>query len=321
MVALVILSFMMAVVFIIISGTGKIWRNSMAKIEAFQAARAGFEAMTRRLSQATLNNYYDYFDVGGHAAADPDYSGIPNRYGRQSELHFAADTGLLPRQVSSAVFFQALLGQTSDSAWEDLPNALNAVGYYVTYNSDVEAGSRPGFISAALTPLKWRFRLMEYVQPLQSLEIYKTANITGNGWFATGSMAAGNVSNTRALADNIVCLVILPKKSSLDDESVTELSPDYVYNSRVTWTGTRQPEQMNQLPPLVQVVMVAIDEPSAQRICLNAEVPDLGVESLFRQAARLEEDLRLLTTTLEQERINYQVFRANIAIRGAKWSR
>ncbi len=40
--------------------TGEIWRRSSTKIEQFQQARRGFEVMTRRISQATLNTYWDY---------------------------------------------------------------------------------------------------------------------------------------------------------------------------------------------------------------------------------------------------------------------
>ena len=37
--------------------TGKIWTRTSSKVSQFQATRAAFDAMTRNLSQATLNTY------------------------------------------------------------------------------------------------------------------------------------------------------------------------------------------------------------------------------------------------------------------------
>jgi prepilin-type N-terminal cleavage/methylation domain-containing protein len=43
------------------------WRGTAEKVDKFQGARDGFEAMTRRISQATLNTYWDYYDISGVA--------------------------------------------------------------------------------------------------------------------------------------------------------------------------------------------------------------------------------------------------------------
>ncbi len=37
-----------------------IYRRMRSRIDTFQEARAGFETVTRRLSQAMLNTYWDY---------------------------------------------------------------------------------------------------------------------------------------------------------------------------------------------------------------------------------------------------------------------
>ena len=62
LVSVVVLLIIMGIIFQITSETGSLWKGTTAKIQAFQAARAGFESMSRRISQATLNTYYDYFD-------------------------------------------------------------------------------------------------------------------------------------------------------------------------------------------------------------------------------------------------------------------
>ncbi|HSI83458.1 MAG: hypothetical protein ACAI35_22865 [Candidatus Methylacidiphilales bacterium] len=74
------------------------------------------------------------------------------------------------------------------------------------------------------------------------------------------------------------------------------------------------------MPPVVDIVMVAIDEPSAIRLGNGATPPDPGVSSLFKIASNLETDLKTLTTSLNNKRITYRVFRTSVAIIGAKWS-
>src|SRR6187402_353245 len=64
-----VLIIILAIVFELISEIGQIWRSSTSRIQTFQETRAGFEAMTRRVGQATLNTYYDYYQKVGN-----DYS-------------------------------------------------------------------------------------------------------------------------------------------------------------------------------------------------------------------------------------------------------
>lgn len=323
LVSTVILCVILLVIFGITQETSRVWKNSRAKIEAFQGARAAFDSLTRRLSQATLNGYYDYFDASGKAASELGYDGSPVRYGRQSDLHFLSGRNLLstPVQVTHAVFFQAPLGYAGGTNWSALDGALNATGYYVTYNDDAESGLRPGFVSATLSPLKHRFRLMQFTQSLQDLGIFKNANTVGTGWLTSGGSPVGNNSSTRPLAENIVALVILPKRADADNPSGLPLSgADFSYDTRTAWSGSNQPVQMNQLPPLLHVAMVAIDEPSAQRLCTGATPPDLGLDVLFQDVEHLEDDLGKLEQTLREKHVKYEIFRADIGIRGAKWS-
>jgi uncharacterized protein (TIGR02599 family) len=90
----------------------------------------------------------------------------------------------------------------------------------------------------------------------------------------------------------------------------------YEYNSRTNWTSGNQPAQMHQLPLSVKVLMVAIDERSAQRD------PALGTsfQSLFQNPAQLEANLTTVETTLRNARANYKIFRTEVPLRAAKWS-
>lgn len=88
LVAATILVVMVGFMIVVMDQTTRIWSGSSAKVEQFREARSAFERVTTRLSQATLNTYWDY-----------DSATKPTRYLRQSELRFIAGSapGLLAR--------------------------------------------------------------------------------------------------------------------------------------------------------------------------------------------------------------------------------
>jgi uncharacterized protein (TIGR02599 family) len=79
LVATAVLMLLMALLLSALNSSMTIWTRGASKIQSFQQARAAYEAMTRKISQATLNIYWDY---------DTDASGNPTGYKRQSELQF-----------------------------------------------------------------------------------------------------------------------------------------------------------------------------------------------------------------------------------------
>ncbi len=139
--------------------TGAAWRHTMGKIDQFRSARNGFEAMTRRLSEATLNTYYDYFDSNGNSSTSGSYTGTPSYYGRQSELRFISGPGLAgtatstPPRPTHSIFFQAPLGfvapvsssDTTYTQYQGLNNLVNTWGYYLEFADDQQ---RPSFMSS-----------------------------------------------------------------------------------------------------------------------------------------------------------------------------
>jgi uncharacterized protein (TIGR02599 family) len=358
LVSVVVLLFIMAVVLSITSQTGKIWQSTTAKIGAFEEARIAFESMTRTISQATLNTYYDY-----------DNSAAPTTYIRQSQLHFICGpaSSLVPSTLKNwsgqaataatrpthAIFFQAPTGYDASTANINLIHLLNAVGYYIEFNSDAPA--HPNFISA-FTP-RYRYRLMTLSQSSNNLLVYDSAFLvltgwpTYNGWFndsTNGPIAQGEV---RPLATNIIALILQPKLSASDTVAVTDsttgtsttittLAPEYCYDSRTASTAvsglytsltpsTTSNLHSNQLPPLVQVTMVAIDEPSAILLAQQngANPPALVSSTAFRDATKFSSgdsnnplDLETLEASLSQKHLKYKVFSTTVSIRGAKWS-
>lgn len=253
-----------AAVFLVVVGivlqftdqTSKIWRGATAKIQAFQEARAGFDAMTRNLSQATLNTYYDYYNSNnksrmelagtGTAATAALANFIPYTYDRVSELHFiSGQAGTLLaasptpiRTQAHGVFFQAPKGYSVE--YQGLANALNACGYFLQF--DDGAASVPTFIKDApgFVP-KYRFRMMEMTQSTENLQVYSGTN-SKNDWFVKNAAA-----NSRVIAENVIALVLLPKLPDRQDDPAksgkgVSLAPNYNYNSRVPLLASSDPD-------------------------------------------------------------------------------
>lgn len=324
LVATVVLSLILVVLFSILDTTTTLWARGSSRIQSFQEARAAYEAVTRKLSQATLNIYWAY---------DTNSAGDPAGYRRKSELQFVSGPSdkLLSSPGTSrthSVFFVSHLGYTTNAAYSTLQSTLNAGGYYIAFESDDDA-NRPAFISGSVGS-RSRFRLKEVWQPTESLSLYSnapTAALPG-AWYSTNQSAT--------LAENIIALVIRPRLPEREDPTGSALvtKPGFVYNSAasnnytaVSSTGASiTGNTLHQLPPLVQVTMVAIDEKSAARFANGQTPPDYGVTNWSQLFAdpdpvQLAKDLQSLEAGLISNGITYQIFDSLVPIEGAKWSR
>lgn len=332
LVAIAVLALLMVMIFSLLSRATDIWGRNTAKVGAFQEARKAFESMGRNLSQATLNPYWDY---------EYDGADTPTNYVRQSELHFVSGPAVTvigsgtAVRPTGAVFFQAPLGFGVASS-TNLSDALNACGYYIEFGNDL--AERPPFLTNSPVAPRWRYRLMEMKQPTRDLELYgltsgepewPPSGDVGNDWFAP----ALNSSDppTRLLAENIIALIVLPKLDPRADPTSdgTALAPNYLFNSRqsvpynyleggAAASGTTR----NQLPPLMEITLVALDERSALRLAdeNGSNPPDLGLDSLFQTAANKEADLATLGKKLTDLHLQYRIFTTTVSVDSAKWS-
>jgi uncharacterized protein (TIGR02599 family) len=325
--------------------TQQLIRGTTAKIEQFQDGRLAFEAMTRRISQATLNTYWDYQyqtvsqTIGGKTVQ----SRVPTRYERGSELRFRSgrmtelnQAPKKPFQPTHGIFFQAPNGYVEDSLQNGaMDHLLNTWGYFVELNSDED--SLPEWLRSEV-PARQRFRLMEMMEPSEQFSVYQFQQPRSADWFARPLGRKDRPA--RPLADNIVALILLPRLAQADEQAQRErrastlLAPLYRYDSTQA-SGDAVLNSKHQLPPVVQVVMIAIDEASAERIAReNTGRPALGLEygTLFTRPDNLEDDPKTATPAdgdiqkftamlTDKFRASSRVFSTNVSIRGAKWSR
>jgi len=309
-----ILSLVGILTFTIVSQATSLWSGRRASVVAFEGARAGFEYLTRHLEQATLGTYWDYDDPQN-----------PKRYQRRSELHFlignaAAITGN-EANVTRAIFFQAPLGFTGQRGdgmpkdYRPLQDILNAVGFYVHFGPQEHL---PGFVQN-MVPERYRFRLMHFREPSEKLSLYARRKADGSpelSWLRDNLAA-----HSLPITENVVALVFRAKYP--DGAAEAEA---YEYDS----ANESHSATHHQLPPVVTVTMVVIDEASAARLQAHygSTPPDLQIDDLFDgsgkiPSGRYDSDLQRLEEKLKECSVplNYRIFSADVALRGARWSR
>ena len=368
MTSVAVLAILLTIVFQMLDGMEMTYRKTRQKVNEFRDANAGFEQITRRLSQSTLNTYWGYEyqlkSVGEFTVP------FATKLIRQCELHFVtgpADTlfgNNKPKGVgarsSHAMFFVTPAGvaseqedRTSDQLrFGGLKGLLNAWGYYVQYSAD----EVPKFLHALenAPKAKLRYRLMEYRQPTEYLQIYKiplrdkTKIKTQDqiyAWFREGPYGVNSewntapiegmqdaIRTTRIVADNIIAMIVRPREAKgtgAATAAALDIAKDYLYDTRRwQWGGsnTVATRTQHQLPPIVDVTLVAVDELSFQKFLDKQNLtdpekdPGLVPADLFRNVDNVAKDYATLITNLKKHDISYRVYTRSIRIRESKWA-
>jgi len=377
LVATGILLIVILVMFQVIASMTGIWHRSTGTISDFQAARIAFSTINGELARATLKTYTDY--INDPTANNPPFGQfrssltgtlqqgfVPSAFARASELHFIAGpaTQVIPSGATAinnpgdAVFFQAPLGvTTAASASNDkyLQRALNDVGFYVQY-SDLAASDFPGWLSTFFgSTHHYGFRLVECVEPTESLSVYMKETATGtysSAWIPPASSATFPVASTTytegVLAEDVVLLLFRPRLEPVDEQVAATkvgvtygpttqnsiISPNYVYDSRSWQTGYTFSSSnvestayallmRNQLPPIVDVAMVCVDPGSVLRLQASASATPPAVlqppTGLFANSANMDADLATFGQQLAANHIRYRIFRSSVPMQGAAW--
>lgn len=334
MVAMTILTVILLTLAAVVQQTTRSWGLARGQLEQFREAEVAFDAITRRISDAVLNTYYDYEFPGGNT------SQTPTRYVRQSELHFvsgqaragSATPPLLPdlarAAAGHAVFFQGPFGDHDTTDWTGLNTLLNSWGYFVTFGDDSDR--RPAFLSPDNPSPRHRFRLVEFRQPAEEFLVYReklsatgTSPATLYRWFRQPVTTGGSLET---LAENVVALILRPLAPEGDLDRPTDLAPSYHYDTRAfqhNVGGAFQRERSrHQLPPLLEITLVVMDEASAVRLqsLHGDQPPDFGIGSLFQNAAAFDDDIQTLAATLDEQRVSHRILTRTVRLRNARWS-
>lgn len=293
----------------VVGSVEKAWRAGSA--DPFGEAQLAFETVAQNLSAATLETYRDYADASGAFRPASGANFTPDHSARRSDLAFACGpassllAGSGRTTGTDAVFFLVPGGTTQLFGQTGLNHLLNAKGYFLEFGGDADA---PAFF---MGPGRRRWRLKEIAQPSESLQVF--ASPTSAAWI---SQLAGSGATPSVLAENVIALVVLPERAASDSDAV--LAPAFAYDSR----NAANQATFAQLPPRMRVVLVAIDEASAQKLAAknDAAVPALVDPSLFQSAAKLDADLAALDGSLTAAGIQHRIYQRDIVVASSAWS-
>jgi uncharacterized protein (TIGR02599 family) len=269
LVSMTFLVILMLVVTQVVGIVQRTWVRSNSRVSQFREARTAFDVISRTLSQATLNTYWENEFDPLRSSLGQQVNRAKN-YIRQSELQFISGpttqvlqgaAGKAADYPGHAVFFQAPLGVTrltvATSAQmantENMVNLLCGRGYFVEWGDD--RPYRPPFLNDLNTvPTRQRLRLMEYSPTAEMNRIYDSTLRplvdredginNGKRWFNEGNTAAlssvvqdqekvATRAFTRPVAENILALVISPQLETTGNTSSApySIAPQYLYDS------------------------------------------------------------------------------------------
>lgn len=327
MVAMGILSVLMLMLTALLDQVQRSWRFSESRISQFREARVAFDVMTKNIGQASLNTYWDL--------RDEDKDGIFDGYFRTSELHFitmpASQLGGSATQqpVGQAIFFQAPLGFSGE--YRNLNNLFNGRGYFVAFGSDKRF--KPSFVESED---RFRYRLMEFRPPAESNQVFQDGQDERSKnqpqeftqWFKQSlSVGEGNFeSHLNPLAENILTVVVSPRDSlevgtANRKETFSKIAPAYKFDSNDS--SDEFEDYAQQVPPLVRVTMVAIDETAAIRFENGSSPPaalQSAVSGLFSNTNNYAEDVQKVAEALNQLKVSHKIFSSLVMLRSSKWS-
>jgi uncharacterized protein (TIGR02599 family) len=309
---LVTLAMLMVILLVLakaMDGADYVWKSGA--IDPFASAQDAFETVAGRLADATLETYTDYADANGNFPTNAAF--VADHPARRSDLAFACGpaSSLLASShrttAGSAIFFTATEGVTQSYANQGLGRLLNDLGYFVEFGDDT---SEPAFL---LTTHRYRWRLRQIERPSETLQVYSASSSAA--WIQQLVPAGVAVP---MLAENVIALVVLPDRYATDPGAA--LAPAYGYDSR----NAANAVTLNQLPPRLNLALVAIDELSAERLAQQngANVPALVAANLFQQGtpSQLTQDLATLDASLTAQKIGHRIFRREIQLPSAAWS-
>ena len=207
---------------------------------------------------------------------------------------------------------------------------MNACGYFIQFGPD--NASWPTIFTAGSRTIHYRYRLMQAVQSTEFNGIFGDLESTtaegGGGTFPATPWFKSLSSVALPIAENVIALVVWPQSPAVT--STNGVSTDYQYSSRQGLPTPSNALQSEQLPQILQVTLVAIDNASAMRLDTGSATPPTVIENalkgsgtgLFKTASTTQytADLASLEQALSTAHIQYQVLATSVTLRESKWS-
>ncbi len=332
LIAMTILIMLMGVIFFSISQVSKLTIKTKTEIDGYRSVRFGMEIINRKLSQATLNSYWDYYTNDGKRVKDYNVQ-EPSTYGRYSELHFVSaplnKLGITSPSKSHGIFFQSPQGYSQNSDLQGVKGLLNISGFF--------CGEYIIPAPISLFKSEKRFGLLEMLIPTEQSNIYASRFQTdinqgsNYAWFL-GWM--GDLDTRRYIApvaENVLTAIFVPHFSISDDVGVlnseNSLTPNLFYDSRQIGPnnstvklvrrvgGSWQASWLHQLPPFVDVYLLGVSETSAQALQADPDlISDLFSGIIFEQENTITKNLDLVVNRGRKYNYDLRWFKSTVTL-------
>jgi uncharacterized protein (TIGR02599 family) len=295
LVSMAVVSVLMVLMVQVLSGALRVWTLGRAKMERYRAGREGMVVLEDRLSHVSMAQRWEY-------EYEPGAPAIPKAYVAASELRFVCGPAELwldsqaGRRLTGHTVMYARSGR--EAGGSEKGGQMRSGAFFVAYGEEPPGG-------AVGVEKKRRHRLYEVSEPV----VWGEGALFGEGWRGRG------VERGRMVAENVVLLVVVPMREKVMDNGVLTL-------------GSRfdSAEHGHEVPPQVRLILVGIDEASAERLeaanLLEGLVPG-GLFDEWEDAGDLEADLAVLRRRFDGEMgmpVSYQIFDTTVAIPTSRWN-
>ncbi len=159
---------------------------------------------------------------------------------------------------------------------------------------------------------------MQVLEPTEKNMFYSSSG--ANAWIS------GSTNTAIPIADNIIALIVRAQDPASDPPDISDTYSYDTYdpaNSSPGPTNT-QKATSQQLPPVLQITMVAIEEASAQRMEQGSSEPNqikTALAGKFSDPAQYDSDMKDLEQSLIDAGIRYQIYSGAVPLLEAKWTK
>jgi len=196
------------------------------------------------------------------------------------------------------------LGHSANPNLAGLSGLLNPLAIYVSFETDP---SPPAFLQK---PASHRYRLMMARGATEENKIYSSAG--SDDWFLDLK------TNAIPIADNIILFSVFLRNGDPSDPPVS------TWDSRANGAVVPQPADSAQLPLIADILMVAIDSDTAERLENGSSPPQPiadAIDGRFQDPSQLDSDLVEMERLLTAANVRFQIFRGSISFKESRWTR
>lgn len=253
--AMAVLSLLSVVLFQMVDGATRLWRDKEKRVESYREARAALGFISREIGSALVLPH-----ATGTIAGTPVYTstnGLPAFVLTSASNAIGANADFTPTDPAQALFFLAALPASARGATPD-DGDICAVGYYLAYTADSS-----GIGATARSRKLYR----HFRGSADTLNAVRAAlrPVSVPGAFVTGGLFRPSASSDEPLARNIADFRV----TAMTEKPDGSLQPAAGEWDRQIW------------PPAVEIRITALNSAAAARLSTESDWDNTNVPAVL----------------------------------------